>query len=53
VLVTDLGSTNGTTLRAPGADEPVQLRPHDAVPMVPGTVLALAEEVEIRFDPGG
>jgi hypothetical protein len=53
VLVTDLGSTNGTTLRVPGADEPVQLRPHDAVPIVPGTVLALADEVEIRFDPRG
>jgi hypothetical protein len=52
VLVADLGSTNGTVVTVPG-EEPVQLRPHDAITITAGTVVALADEIEMRYDPRG
>jgi FHA domain len=52
VLATDLGSTNGTLVTPPGG-ETVRLSPHEAVTIVPGTVVALADEIEMQFDPRG
>jgi FHA domain len=49
VLVTDLNSTNGTRITPPGRD-PEQLPPGAPVPMTPGTVVALAEGVDFRFE---
>jgi hypothetical protein len=49
VLVTDLNSTNGTRITLPGRD-PEQLPPGAPVPMLPGTVIALAESVDFRFE---
>ena len=49
VLVTDLNSTNGTRVTMPGRD-PEQLPPGVPVPIRPGTVVALAEGVDFRFE---
>jgi hypothetical protein len=49
VLVTDLNSTNGTLVTLPGRD-PEQLSPGEPVPITPGTVVALAEGVNFRFE---
>ncbi len=52
VLVTDLNSTNGTRVTLPGRD-PEQLPPGVPVPISPGTVIALAEGVNFRFEDAG
>jgi len=49
VLVTDLGSTNGTTIW-PADGSPKRLRPREAVSMTPGSHLNVADEVEISFE---
>jgi hypothetical protein len=49
VLVTDLDSTNGTLVTLPGRD-PEQLRPHEPVPIRPGTVVTLADGIDFRFE---
>jgi pSer/pThr/pTyr-binding forkhead associated (FHA) protein len=49
VLVTDLNSTNGTLVTLPGRD-PEQLRPGEPVPIRPGTVVALAEGLDFRYE---
>ncbi len=49
VLVTDLGSTNGTVVTLPG-QQPVRLRAHDAFTIVPGTIVNIADEVNVRFE---
>ncbi|KQX61893.1 FHA domain-containing protein [Angustibacter sp. Root456] len=49
VLVSDLGSTNGTTVQLPGQD-PVRLRPGDQQPIEPGTVVVLADEVSLVYE---
>lgn len=48
VLVTDLGSTNGTVVTLPGRN-PTRLRRGEATPITPGTVITLAETVSYRF----
>jgi hypothetical protein len=52
VLVTDLNSTNGTRVTLPGRD-PEQLPPGVPVPITPGTVVALAEGIDFRFEDAG
>jgi hypothetical protein len=49
VLVTDLNSTNGTTVTLPG-QELVRLRPGDPLLIEPGTQVNLGGEVEIRYE---
>jgi hypothetical protein len=49
VLVTDLHSTNGTEITLPG-QAPQALREGEAVPIVPGTVVNLAEEVSFVYE---
>ncbi|MGN6302167.1 MAG: FHA domain-containing protein, partial [Angustibacter sp.] len=49
VLVSDLGSTNGTTVQLPG-QEPVRLRPGDQQSIEPGTVVVLADEVSLVYE---
>ena len=49
VLVTDLNSTNGTLVTLPGRD-PQQLRPGEPVPIQPGTVVALADGIDFRYE---
>lgn len=49
VLVTDLGSTNGTEVVLPGA-EPVTLRAHDAMAIEPGTRVILAGVFDLTFE---
>lgn len=49
VLVTDLGSTNGTTVTVPG-QAPVRLRPHEPMPVEANTEVNLADEVVFRFE---
>jgi hypothetical protein len=51
VLVTDLGSTNGTFVTLPGRD-PERLRPDTPMPIEPGATVALADEVTFRFEVG-
>ncbi len=51
VLVTDLGSTNGTVITPP-ANEPVRLRGRDATPISAGTLITLAETITYRFEVG-
>jgi hypothetical protein len=48
VLVVDLDSTNGTVVMAPG-QEPQRLRPKEEVPISPGTVVSLADEVAFTY----
>jgi hypothetical protein len=52
VLVTDLGSANGTVITIP-AHEPRRLRPHEPVPIPPGTVVDLAGEASFEYVVGG
>ncbi|HEV7204982.1 MAG TPA: FHA domain-containing protein [Jatrophihabitans sp.] len=49
VQVVDLGSTNGTVVTLPG-QSPVRLRAHDPFTIVAGTVIDIADEVEVRFE---
>jgi hypothetical protein len=49
VLVTDLKSTNGTLVTLPGR-ESEQLRPHDPLPIQPGTLVTLAGGVDFRYE---
>ncbi len=53
LLVTDLGSANGTTITLPGSQpgqRPVPLRPHTPVVVPPGAVVTLADEVSLRYE---
>lgn len=52
VLVTDLGSTNGTTVELPGRP-PQQLRAHDPLAIEPGTRVILADVIEFVFEVTG
>ncbi|MCL2736392.1 MAG: FHA domain-containing protein [Propionibacteriaceae bacterium] len=49
VLVTDLGSTNGTEVILPG-QAPIRLTPHDAMTIEPGTKVVLAEIQDFVFE---
>jgi hypothetical protein len=49
VLVTDLGSTNGTVVTLPG-EPPLRLRSHDPLAIEPGTVVSLAEEITFTYE---
>ncbi|MCL2483097.1 MAG: FHA domain-containing protein [Propionibacteriaceae bacterium] len=49
VLVTDLGSTNGTEVVLPGQPA-VRLTPHDAMTIEPGTRVVLAEVQDFVFE---
>lgn len=49
VLVTDLNSTNGTLVTLPGRD-PLQLRPGEPVPIQPGTIVTIAEDIDFRYE---
>jgi pSer/pThr/pTyr-binding forkhead associated (FHA) protein len=49
VLVTDLNSTNGTLVTLPGRD-PLQLRPGEPVPIQPGTIVMIAEDIDFRYE---
>jgi len=49
VSVRDLGSTNGTEVVLPGRP-PITLRPHDPLPIEPGTRVILAGVVEYVFE---
>jgi hypothetical protein len=49
VLVTDLDSTNGTVVTMPNQN-PVRLRPHDAFRIVPGALINIADEVNVRYE---
>ncbi|QYJ02672.1 FHA domain-containing protein [Nocardioides panacisoli] len=52
-MLTDMGSTNGTVLTAPG-EEPRDLRPGIAVPLVVGAVIDLGDGVSVEvLGPGG
>jgi hypothetical protein len=50
LLVEDVGSTNGTEVRLPHG-EPVRLREHDPVLVVPGTEVTLAGVIRFRVEP--
>jgi hypothetical protein len=52
VLLTDLNSVNGTVVTPPW-QEPQRLRPNEAVPIEPGTVVSLADEVTFRYEVAG
>ena len=52
VLVTDLGSTNGTVITLPGR-LPERLRPDVPQAIEPGTVVSLADEITFRFEVAG
>jgi hypothetical protein len=49
VLLTDLNSVNGTVVTPPW-QEPQRVRPNEAVPIEPGTVVSLADEVTFRYE---
>lgn len=49
VLAIDRRSTNGTTVALPGR-EPQRLHPGNAVPIVPGTVIDMAEEIQFTYE---
>lgn len=49
VLVTDLGSTNGTEIVVPG-QPPIMLNPHDPVVIEPGTRVVLAGVFELTYE---
>jgi hypothetical protein len=49
VLVRDLGSDNGTFVTMPGG-EPERLRPNQDVPLAPGAVVSLADEVTFSYE---
>ncbi len=50
VVVTDLRSTNGTTVVQPGTSERTQLPPGEAVPVPLGSVLELGDGVSVLID---
>jgi hypothetical protein len=52
VLITDLNSVNGTIVTPPW-QEPQRLRPNESVPIEPGTVVSLADEVTFRYEVTG
>lgn len=52
VLVTDLDSTNGTVITAPGR-APERLRANVPQAIEPGTVVSLADEITLRFEVSG
>jgi FHA domain len=52
VLVTDLNSTNGTLIALPGR-EPERIRPGEPMPIVPGTVVILADGIDFRYEVTG
>lgn len=52
VVVTDLGSTNGTVLHLPGRP-PQRLRPGTGVPVPPGGVVELGAEVRVVVERAG
>ena len=49
VLVVDLGSTNGTVVTTPG-QPPERLRAGEEQPIVPGTVVTIADEVTFVYE---
>lgn len=49
VLIRDLDSTNGTTITLPGG-QPTRLRPNDQQVVEPGTIITLADEVDIVYE---
>lgn len=49
VLVSDLNSTNGTTVALPGRPTE-RLRPDQPAPIEPGTIVSLADEVTFTFE---
>ena len=49
VLVTDLGSTNGTEVTVPGMTA-WPLQPNEPMPIEPGTVVSLAGEISFTFE---
>ena len=49
VVVVDRRSTNGTTVQLPLTD-PQRLHPGEPFPIVPGTVVDLAEEIQFTFE---
>ncbi len=49
VLAIDRRSTNGTTVALPGRD-PQRLHPGNAIPIVPGTVIDMAEEIQFTYE---
>jgi hypothetical protein len=52
VLLTDLNSVNGTVVTPPW-QEPQRVRPNEALPIEPGTVVSLADEVTFRYEVTG
>jgi hypothetical protein len=52
VLLTDLNSVNGTVVTPPW-QEPQRVRPNEAIPIEPGTVVSLADEVTFRYEVTG
>jgi hypothetical protein len=52
VLLTDLNSVNGTVVTPPW-QEPQRVRPNESVPIEPGTVVSLADEVTFRYEVTG
>ncbi len=52
VLLTDLNSVNGTIVTPPW-QEPQRLRANESVPIEPGTVVSLADEVTFRYEVTG
>ncbi|MBN9180984.1 MAG: FHA domain-containing protein, partial [Microbacterium sp.] len=49
ILVTDLNTTNGTTLRRLGTD-PVRIHPGERTVVVPGDVLDLGDGVTVTVE---
>jgi hypothetical protein len=49
VIVTDLGSLNGTVVTRPGTP-PETLRPHEGLTVEPGTTVTLADEISFRYE---
>jgi hypothetical protein len=49
VLLADLNSTNGTMVTLPGR-EPQQLPPGGQMPILPGTLVTLAEGIDFRYE---
>lgn len=50
VVVTDMSSTNGTVVTAPGDRPAFRLRPGSGVPVPPGTVIELGTGVSLRVE---
>jgi len=51
LLVTDLGSTNGTVIAIPGRD-PQRLRSNESFPLPVGATVNLADEVQFAYEVG-